>query len=204
MKKIQITEFAKRHFKKDFGGTKITDISSEEFIESLGFIKEIRDETHYSVINPSVVLWYIRPGDFEFSKLITINNPTNATVSCMKISLENAIYLRSDYSSRVESELPVLSRWFDFPPPIKSKVADYLTIVLYSKKQLNKEGVIDFDAEYGVVALLAHDSFEPEPISPITMMRNSIGIEEGGNGVKIDKDKYLKSVAFWKEHALVK
>lgn len=41
------------------------------------------------------------------------------------------------------------------------------------------------------------------PMDPITMMRNSLGIDEGGSGIKIDRDKYMESVNYWKDHALV-
>ena len=42
------------------------------------------------------------------------------------------------------------------------------------------------------------------PMNPITMMRNALGKEEGGSGVPLDREKYLKSVEFWRKHALVK
>lgn len=41
-------------------------------------------------------------------------------------------------------------------------------------------------------------------MDPITMMRNALGKEEGGSGVPLDREKYLKSVEFWKEYALIK
>jgi hypothetical protein len=41
-------------------------------------------------------------------------------------------------------------------------------------------------------------------MDPITMMRNSLGAEEGGSGVKLDRDKYMESVEFWSKNALVK
>lgn len=31
-------------------------------------------------------------------------------------------------------------------------------------------------------------------MDPITMMRNALGVEEGGSGVKLSRDKYLESV----------
>jgi hypothetical protein len=36
---------------------------------------------------------------------------------------------------------------------------------------------------------------------PITMMRNALGVEEGGSGVPIDRDAYARSVAFWEKNA---
>ena len=36
---------------------------------------------------------------------------------------------------------------------------------------------------------------------PITMMRNALGKEEGGSGVKLDRELYKQSVKFWNENA---
>jgi hypothetical protein len=41
-------------------------------------------------------------------------------------------------------------------------------------------------------------------MAPITMMRNALGIEEGGSGVKLDRERYMASVEFWKRNAIVK
>lgn len=41
-------------------------------------------------------------------------------------------------------------------------------------------------------------------MQPITMMRNALGKEEGGSGVPLNRELYLKSVEFWKKYVLVK
>ena len=41
-------------------------------------------------------------------------------------------------------------------------------------------------------------------MDPITMMRNALGKEEGGSGVKLEKEKYMQSVKYWEKHAIVK
>jgi hypothetical protein len=40
-------------------------------------------------------------------------------------------------------------------------------------------------------------------VQPITMMRNSLGREEGGSGVPLDREAYEASVAFWDTRAPV-
>jgi hypothetical protein len=47
-------------------------------------------------------------------------------------------------------------------------------------------------------------SDKEEPMKPITLMRNAHGIEEGGSGVPIDREKYLQAVEFWSNNATVK
>ena len=67
-----------------------------------------------------------------------------------------------------------------------------------------KEGEEEFDGDWGAVAILGQMSAEEEVMKPITMMRNALGIEEGGSGVPIDREAYKKSVDFWSKNATVK
>ena len=67
-----------------------------------------------------------------------------------------------------------------------------------------KDQILEMSAPWGVVAIMAHDGENPEPMNPITIMRNALGKEEGGNGTPLDKDAYNKSVEFWRTHANVK
>ena len=38
-------------------------------------------------------------------------------------------------------------------------------------------------------------------MTPITMLRNALGVEEGGSGVPLDRDAYRRAVAFWDANA---
>jgi hypothetical protein len=207
--KIKITDFGKRHFDSKFGGTKITDKTPEEFECELKYAMEGYEDT----LPSSDVK--VMDGYAPFCKLIAIKNFTNARVGSMPIDMANYQYLRSGYSSRNEKELPVMSRWFELPLP--APVADYLIIVVYSREQLEKEFEaqslndtfdekfdLDPDSAWGVVAILGQTHQNEEPMQPITMMRNALGINEGGSGVSIDREKYLASVEFWKNNAIVK
>ena len=194
---IELTDFALRHFDKDFGGTKILDFSSNNFQKYLNTF-DIKYED-------------LMDGYAPFCKLFPIGNFTDASVGSLPINLENYQYLRSGYSARRESELPVFSRWFELP--IKNTKAEYLMLVLYSKEQLHKEHSEDpknagvpflFDSDYGVVAILGQSHPNEEPMKPETMLRNALGIEYGGSGVELDKEKYLQSVEFWDKNATVK
>jgi hypothetical protein len=224
--KIKITEFGKRHFDTKFGGTKITDISPEDF----------EGELNYCLSDSSDVKVKIMDGYAPFCKLIAIPNFTNARVGSLPITIANHQYIRHGYSSRTEKELPVMSRWFELPLP--SIIAEYLIVVVYSKEQLAKEYVAEldkkterfieklkeegfvasendinqfkelekfnFDADWGVVAILGQTHDGEEPMQPVTMMRNALGVEEGGSGEPLDRKKYLDSVLFWNHNAIVK
>lgn len=204
---IKLTDFAVRHFDKNFGGTKILDYTPFEFQSYLDSIVIHKDG--YCWIDDNVV--NLIDGYAPFCKLLPIQNYTDARVGSLPITLENYQYLRSGYSARRESELPVFSRWLELP--IGKPKAEWLMLVLYSKEQLEKEHNEDrmnagvpflFDADYGVVAILGQSHPNEEPMKPETMLRNALGIEYGGSGVALDKEKYLQSVEFWDKNATLK
>jgi len=217
--KIKITEFAERHFDKDFGGTKILDFSVEEFEKRINIetysISETKTHNFYEFGDGSDDLYVkLMDGYAPFCKLLAIKNFTNAKVGSMPITLENYQYIRSGYSARREGELPVFSRWLELP--LGKPVAEWLILVLYDKNQIDKEAKVEynknpslkkykaFDADWGVVAILGQSHSNEEPMKPETMLRNALGIEEGGSGVKLDREKYLESVEFWGNNATVK
>lgn len=196
---IKITDFGKRHFDPKFSGTKITTHS----------IDVIENYVNSMVQNGPSAFAKVMDGYAPFCKLVVVDNVTTARVGSMKIDMSNYQYLRHGYSSRTADELPVLSRWFELPLP--APIAKHLVFVLYSKEQIDKEGqategekYIPFEADWGVVAILGQSHSDEEPMSPVTMMRNALGVEEGGSGVPMDKEKYKISVEFWSQNAVVK
>ncbi|GMF60728.1 unnamed protein product [Phytophthora fragariaefolia] len=95
---------------------------------------------------------------------------------------------------------------------VTPKVAEYLDIILYSREQIIKENeAVDVpadpshgDAPWGIVSIKAQDVDHELPMKPITMMRNAVGKEQGGSGVPIDRDEYMKAVDYWRNHAVIK
>ena len=122
--------------------------------------------------------------------------------------------MRSGYEARSANELPVLGRWFELSkiPQDSLKKAEYLNIILYSKDQCiaeakatGKKGINEnLEYDYGIVSVKAQNENYSLPMQPITAMRNSLGKEEGGSGVPLDKEKYMESVKFWQEYATAK
>jgi hypothetical protein len=136
-------------------------------------------------------------GYAPFCKLHVHRNWTATPVGAIEITPENQHLLRSAYEARTAEELPVLTRWFEGLEPPK---AGYLIAILYSREQMSREGE-ELDADWGVVGVLATTTPEEIPMAPITMMRNALGVEQGGSGVAIDRDAYDRSVQFWNTHA---
>ncbi|HLS83309.1 MAG TPA: DUF3228 family protein [Arenimonas sp.] len=179
---IEMTDFARRRlFPGDGRRTAIQDISAEQFVERL------------NAEAPVAVL----PGYAPFCRLHVHRNWTSTRCSVVPITEENRHQLRTAYEARTPAELPVLVRWFEGVEPPR---ANYLVPILYSRGQLAKEDT-PIRADWGIVGCLY--TLEPAeiPMAPITMMRNALGVDEGGSGVPLDREAYLRSLAFWEKHA---
>jgi hypothetical protein len=179
---IAMTDFARRRlFPGDGRRTAIQDCTAEAFVARLNAEAPVR----------------VIPGYAPFCVLHAHRNWTTTRCSAITIDDGNRHLLRSAYEARTPSELPVLVRWFEeLDPP----VAAYLVPILYDRAQLAKEGT-PIDADWGVVGCLY--TMEPDeiPMVPITMLRNALGVEEGGSGVPIDRAAYARAVEFWSRHA---
>jgi hypothetical protein len=179
---IVLTRFATtRLFPREPRRNTIQDITPEQF------------EQHLNTVPPVAVL----DGYAPFCKLHVQRNWTSTRCLTVPITEANRHLLRSDYEARSSEELPVLVRWFEGVEP---PVANYLIVILYSREQLAKEGT-PISAEWGVVGCLYTAEPEETPMAPITLLRNALGVEEGGSGVPLDREAYRRSVAFWRNHA---
>ena len=178
---IVLTEFARSRLFREQRRNTIQDCTPEQF------------ERHLNEVPPLDVL----EGYAPFCKLHVHRNWTSTRCLAAPITEANRHLLRSAYEARRTDELPVLVRWFEgLEPP----VADYLVVILYDRAQLAKEGTV-IDADFGVVGCMYTAEPVETPMAPITMMRNALGVEEGGSGVPLDREAYARSVAFWERHA---
>ena len=178
---IVLTEFARSRLFREQRRNTIQDCTPEQF------------ERHLNEVPPLDVL----EGYAPFCKLHVHRNWTSTRCLAAPITEANRHLLRSAYEARSTDELPVLVRWFEgLEPP----VANYLVVILYDRAQLAKEGTL-IDADFGVVGCMYTAEPVETPMAPITMMRNALGLEEGGSGVPLDREAYARSVAFWERHA---
>lgn len=179
---IILTPFARtRLFPRPPRANTIQDCTPEEFEQRLN------EEAPFKV----------SPGYAPFCRLHVHRNWTSTRCLTVPITDENRHLLRSAYEARSREELPVLVRWFEGVEP---PVADYLVVILYSAEQLAKEGS-PIDGDWGVVGCIYTAEPEEIPMAPITMMRNALGVEEGGSGVPLDRAAYRAAVAFWENNA---
>ena len=137
-------------------------------------------------------------GYAPFCKLHVHRNFTPTRCLTVPITDANRHQLRTAYEARTKDELPVLVRWFEGLDDVP--VANYLIVILYSREQLAKEGEA-IKADWGVVGCLYTAEPEELPMAPITLMRNALGVEEGGSGVALDREAYRRAVTFWEQNA---
>lgn len=179
---IVLTAFARpRLFPRDRRRNAIQDCTPQQFEERLNAEPPLK----------------VLEGYAPFCRLHVHRNWTSTRCLTVPITDDNRHLLRSGYEARNASELPVLVRWFEGVEP---PVADYLVVILYSREQLAREGS-PIDADWGIVGCIYTAEPEEVPMAPITMLRNALGVEEGGSGVALDREAYRRSVAFWERNA---
>ncbi|HNR91078.1 MAG: DUF3228 family protein [Luteimonas sp.] len=179
---IVLTPFAlARLFPREPRRNTIQDCTPAEFE------RRLNDEAPHKVLD----------GYAPFCKLHVHRNWTSTRCLTVPITEVNRPLLRSAYEARTKDELPVLVRWFE---GVEAPIADWLVVILYSREQLAKEGA-PIEADWGIVGCLYTAEPEEIPMAPITMMRNALGVDEGGSGVPLDREAYHRSVAYWENHA---
>ena len=201
MKKVEYDPFVTRQFSQNFSGTKVDPEIKDELLEV------INDAYDYASTETML------DSEWGFCKYLVLPNEFGVKCAVRPITLDIYPYIRTDYSQRTPEELAVLTRYVQLPPGFKSQEANYIVLVLYSKEQLQKEFkpkeegqefYFDDNVEWGIVSIMGTVLPHPDPLVPITIMRNSLGVEEGGNGESLNRKVYNESVEFWSKHILVK
>ena len=70
------------------------------------------------------------------------------------------------------------------------------------EEEINEIKNKDFD--WGIISIKYLNIDHEIPFVPITIMRNSLGKDEGGSGVPIDRKKYMEGVEFWSKNVELK
>lgn len=220
-KKIEIgtigyDPFVLRQFNKDFAGTNLSMVDKAKLLDLINVnykrylsYNDDKRERDVSLLD----------SEWDFCKYLVFSNTTREIkAQVAKIDLSIYPYIRTSYSSRTPDELPVMSRWAELPPGFSQPKANYIVCVLYSREQLlaeydkkvSPEGTekpefyLPESVKYGIVAIMGTMLPEPDPLIPVTIMRNALGLEYGGNGMSINKEVYMKSVQFWDTHVMIK
>jgi hypothetical protein len=75
-------------------------------------------------------------------------------------------------------------------------------IVLYSRTLLVEEGeAVDAETDYQIVSINARTSVEPEPMTPMAMARNFLGLA-GGTKAEYTAEHFAKAIHYWSSRAM--
>ncbi len=158
-------------------------------------------------------------GYAPFCKHLFVENFVKGLKSChLEINKDTEKLIVSKYDSRQKNELPVLIRYIDLNSIDKDKIEDakYLDLILYSKEQIVSEmtemkfeekeinDIKNKDFDWGIISIKPLNVNHELPFVPMTIMRNSLGKNEGGSGVSIDRKKYMEGVEFWSKNVELK
>jgi Protein of unknown function (DUF3228) len=206
-KLLRLDPFALRQWEQ--GASSGTDMSS---ISKATFMCELNKR--WQANEASLVDGYA-----PFCKHVFVRNDFAAQikVGALELSAENEHLVRTGYVSRRQGELAVLSRWFNRAEVDSlTPAATHFDVILYSRAQIYKEneargevpddkGLYESDQwDWAVISIKGQDCERELPMAPITVMRNALGREEGGSGVKLDADAYNASVQYWSTHIMIK
>jgi hypothetical protein len=190
-------QFAEQDASKSYGGT----IFSQT-------IQEFED-----IVNARYKESNLKDGYAPFCKhIFLVNDFTDAKVNVLPLTKENEHLVRTDYNARNDKELPVLQRFIPLDlvgGMEKLPVAKYIDLILYSREQIKKEDesmdkeARDETAPWGIVSIKAQDVDYELPMNPITEMRNALGEDQGGSGIPLERESYMKSVNYWKHNVVI-
>lgn len=185
--KIIVSDFAKTHFESETGSPAIPGMKHRKFEKEINARFPVK----------------IMKGYASFCHLLFFNNWTKAKVSVLPLTDEVTPFITTEYRARRDTELPVLERYVS--ESWVKQTAKYLCVIIYDKAQMVKEGTrLPGNADSAVVNILRLMTLEEPPLPPITMMRNALGVDEGGSGVPLDRFKYNSSVEYWKKNIAVR
>lgn len=204
-RKIIMDSFALRQFSKQQPSIYIN-------YNPLEFEKIINDYYTSNISsNPSI----LKSGYAPFCKHLFIKNfIPDLSSTTVTITDKNSHLIRTAYEARTEKELPVLRRYIlkeDLDESHK-QASLFLDVILYSKEQItlenkamnNEDSNSSLDYDYGIISIKPQNCDWELPMDPITMMRNALGKDEGGSGVSLDKEKYMKSVEYWEKNVIIR
>lgn len=154
----------------------------------------------------------LKDGYASFCKHLFIENDFAHDVRVNVLPAKgNEHLIRTEYAARNDKELPVLQRFIPLGSIQQSDlpVAKYFDLILYSREQIQQEnqsmgkGPGDETAPWGIVSIKAQMEDYELPMNPITQMRNALGKDQGGSGIPLDREEYMKSVKYWDTNVVV-
>jgi hypothetical protein len=122
---------------------------------------------------------------------------------CSIVEVTAEMPLKAYFEPRVQGEAPFVQL---VAPGIPKAVAKRVDIVLYSHETLAQDGdaPVVREADYYIVAVNAYADDEEEPMSPMTMARNFLGLKGGTKPTHpYTAEEFAKAILYWSCHVRV-
>lgn len=115
------------------------------------------------------------------------------------ITLDESCEFSTSFTSRRPHEAPGLMSTVINK---KKQPASYVNLVLYSHAALLENHENDTDADWEIVSINAGNEPDGEPMHPLTMVRNELGLV-GGTETPYTKQEYMDAILYWSRHGMV-
>lgn len=79
--------------------------------------------------------------------------------------------------------------------------AGYVEVVLYSHETLAADNEAETEAEFEIISINARATAEPEPMHPVTMARNFLGMA-GGSKAEFTAEEFAQAIVYWSRRAM--
>jgi hypothetical protein len=109
--------------------------------------------------------------------------------------------LKASFAPRVPGEAPFIQVTIPQGQKVQARRAE---IILYSHETLAQDGDAPAlrEADYYIVSINAYSSDAVEPMSPMTMARNLLGLKGGTRPeVPYSAEEFAHAIVYWSQHA---
>jgi hypothetical protein len=137
-----------------------------------------------------------KPGYMDGVKLVPV--PADGFYAGV-VALTAETPLQAVYAARREGEEPYVEIRASAAAKQPAAAVD---IVIYSHDVLAADGDASSDAPWEVISVNAKLTEGDEPLSPMAMARNFLGLPGGSQGAEYTAEDFAKAIVYWSQHAM--
>jgi len=115
------------------------------------------------------------------------------------VALTAEMPLQAVFAARREGEEPYIEVR---AAAAAKQPAAAVDIVIYSHEVLAKDGDASSDAPWEVISINARLDADPEPLTPMAMARNFLGLAGGSEGASYTAEEFARAIIYWNQHAM--
>jgi len=114
------------------------------------------------------------------------------------VEVNETTELKATFGARLRGELPYIDVVAVGGEKLAAKFAE---VVLYSHAVLAEENEAETEAEFEVISINARATDVPEPMHPVSMARNHMGMV-GGTKAEYTAEQFAEAIVYWSQRAM--